>query len=197
MTVTLTSPALGLDVGDPYTGPEEAWLLAEGYASQAGYTGPGVQNSGSTGVTPDEDPRLPENRESPTGDEPWNTAAGPLDPALIDPDEAAKEAAAAERRPDQRYDFDAGSVNDDAPEVFGLEPATGPLAGGTEVTVVGQNLEGTTGVTFGGTAAASFTVVSDDEVTAVTPAGVAAGAVDVVVTNATGSATETGGYTYE
>ena len=32
MTVTLTSPALGLAVGAPYTGPLESWLLREGYA---------------------------------------------------------------------------------------------------------------------------------------------------------------------
>lgn len=37
MTVTLTSEALGKQPGDTYTGPEEAWLLAQGYASKAGY----------------------------------------------------------------------------------------------------------------------------------------------------------------
>lgn len=37
MTVTLTSPVLGKNVGDTHTGPEEDWLLAQGYASKAGY----------------------------------------------------------------------------------------------------------------------------------------------------------------
>lgn len=37
MAVTLTSPILGLEVGATYTGPLEAWALAEGYAKQTGY----------------------------------------------------------------------------------------------------------------------------------------------------------------
>lgn len=35
MTVHLTTPVLGKDVGDPYTGPLESWLLHEGYATVA------------------------------------------------------------------------------------------------------------------------------------------------------------------
>lgn len=38
MTVTLTSPVLGKAVGDTHTGAEEDWLLAQGYASKAGYS---------------------------------------------------------------------------------------------------------------------------------------------------------------
>lgn len=37
MTVVLTQEVEGLNVGDNYTGPREAWLLALGYADQAGY----------------------------------------------------------------------------------------------------------------------------------------------------------------
>jgi ABC-type Na+ efflux pump permease subunit len=37
MPVVLTQEVEGLNVGDTYTGPREAWLLAEGYADQAGY----------------------------------------------------------------------------------------------------------------------------------------------------------------
>lgn len=66
MTVTLTSPVLGKNVGDPYTGKMEAWLLSEGYAERAGYTGPGVANTGAmTSVLPADDPQLAENREEP------------------------------------------------------------------------------------------------------------------------------------
>lgn len=169
MAVTLTSPAYGKAVGETYTGPEEAWLLAEGYATQDGYTGPGVSNTGATDVDPADDPTLQANRE-----DYWPT----------DKVEAVP------------YDFDAGGVNDDAPALESVEPATGAAAGGDEVTLSGSGLEGTTSVTFGGTEAASFEVVSDNEVTAVTPAG-AAGAVDVVVTTDVGSDTLTGGYTFE
>ena len=65
MPVTLTSPVMGQEVDSTYTGPEEAWLLAHGYAKQDGYTGPGVANSGATDVTPDQDLTLAVNREDP------------------------------------------------------------------------------------------------------------------------------------
>ena len=62
MTVELTSPVLGKAVGSTYTGTLEDWLLAEGYAKRAGYTGPGVSNTGATDVAPANDPGLPANR---------------------------------------------------------------------------------------------------------------------------------------
>ena len=65
MTVTLTSPAEGKKVGETYTGPREAWLLAEGYATKKSYSGPGVSNTGpATFTKPSQDPRPAENRES-------------------------------------------------------------------------------------------------------------------------------------
>ena len=68
--------------------------------------------------------------------------------------------------------------------VTGVSPQTGPQAGGTAVTITGTGFgNGVTGVKFGSTAAASFSVVSDTTVTAVSPAH-AAGPVDVTVTTA-------------
>lgn len=63
MTVQLTSPVLGKNVGDSYTGTLEDWLLANGYAKRAGYTGPGVANTGPVDVAPAKDPTLAENRD--------------------------------------------------------------------------------------------------------------------------------------
>lgn len=56
MSVELTSPAGGLNRGDTYTGPLEAWLIAEGYAT-SDRTMP-VTKAAS-------DPRLAEHRERP------------------------------------------------------------------------------------------------------------------------------------
>lgn len=81
------------------------------------------------------------------------------------------------------------------PTVTSCTPDSGSTAGGTPVTIAGQYFTGATGVTFGGDAATSVSVVSDTEITCVTPAH-AAGAVDVVVTTSAGSGTLTNGFTY-
>ncbi|MET9351755.1 IPT/TIG domain-containing protein [Streptomyces sp. NPDC006617] len=56
------------------------------------------------------------------------------------------------------------------PTLSALVPIAGPASAGTVVTLTGTNLATTSAVTFGSTAA-SFTVVSDTQVTAVAPAG--------------------------
>ena len=81
------------------------------------------------------------------------------------------------------------------PDVTSCTPDSGSTAGGTGVTIAGANFTGATGVTFGGDAATSVSVVSDISITCVTPAH-AAGAVDVVVTTSAGSGTLTNGFTY-
>lgn len=84
---------------------------------------------------------------------------------------------------------------DPTPTISGVAPATGPVAGGTAITITGTNFAGTTSVSIGGTAAAAFTVVSGTTITATTPAH-AAGAADVVVASPNGTATGTGLFTY-
>ena len=65
--------------------------------------------------------------------------------------------------------------------VSGFTPANGPAAGGTVVTITGEDLDGVTGVTFGGTAGTALTVVSAKEIRVTSPAKVAGGhAVSVV-----------------
>ncbi|MFI9273416.1 IPT/TIG domain-containing protein [Kitasatospora sp. NPDC052896] len=81
-----------------------------------------------------------------------------------------------------------------APTLGTPVPASGPTSGGTAVTLPGTNLTTTQSVTFGG-ATAPFSVISDTEISAVTPPGTA-GAADVVVTTTGGSVTLTGGFTY-
>ncbi len=69
-----------------------------------------------------------------------------------------------------------------APSITGVSPGAGPQAGGTSVTIAGANFTGATAVSFGTSAAASFTVNSANSITAVSPAGT--GVVDVSVTTA-------------
>jgi IPT/TIG domain len=56
-----------------------------------------------------------------------------------------------------------------APEIDTIIPNFGPSAGGTPVQISGSGLNDIDGVTFGGVNAASFTVMSDKEIDAVTP----------------------------
>lgn len=79
--------------------------------------------------------------------------------------------------------------------ITGVTPATGPLAGGTDIVIVGTNFGGTLGVTVGGAAATLVKVVDETRITCRTPAGTA-GAKDVVVTDDSGPVTRAGGYTY-
>jgi hypothetical protein len=71
------------------------------------------------------------------------------------------------------------------PVVAALVPAGGPTAGGTLVEIRGRRFTGATAVTFGGTPAESYRVVSDTLIVAVSPADVA-GTVDVQVTTPDG-----------
>jgi len=71
------------------------------------------------------------------------------------------------------------------PVVSSIVPTSGPEAGGTTVIIQGSGFTDATGVSFGSTAAASFTVDSDSQITAVSPAG--RGTVDVTVTTPGGT----------
>jgi hypothetical protein len=79
-----------------------------------------------------------------------------------------------------------------APTVTMSSPTSGPVAGGTSVTITGTGFTNASLVEFGNTPAASFVVNSDTQITAVSPAN-SAGFADITVTavggtSATGSA---------
>ena len=68
---------------------------------------------------------------------------------------------------------DPGSNNVSVPRVLGVSPSAGVESGGSTVTVYGTGFNAgnqpAAGVTFGGVAASSFTVLSDSEIRAVVP----------------------------
>ena len=72
------------------------------------------------------------------------------------------------------------------PVVTGVSPAMGVTSGHTSVTISGSSFTGVTSVKFGATDATTFTFVSDQQITAVTPAE-PQGTVDVTVTTPAGT----------
>ena len=76
--------------------------------------------------------------------------------------------------------------------VTSVFPSNGPTSGGTTVKISGNNLSGTSAVYFGSTLASSFTVISDTEITAVSPAVSLPATVDITVATSSGtSSTDT------
>jgi hypothetical protein len=73
------------------------------------------------------------------------------------------------------------------PKITSLVGFAGSIAGGTKVTITGESLTGTSEVKFGTLPAATYTVDSDTEITAVSPKSKTAGFVDVTVKSAAGT----------
>src|SRR5205085_4551340 len=85
------------------------------------------------------------------------------------------------------------------PTISAIRPNSGSMAGGSAVVIEGTNLDTTTSVMFSGNSGQVFgTIVaaSPGSLTVTAPGYPPGGAVDVVVTNAAGSVTSTGGFTY-
>lgn len=85
------------------------------------------------------------------------------------------------------YEIGFDAVVRPAPQVVGVAPASGPVSGGTSVTILGHDFAEVTAVSFGSVPAASFTVDSEDSITAISPPRTSPGAVDVTVAAAGGN----------
>jgi uncharacterized phage protein gp47/JayE len=72
------------------------------------------------------------------------------------------------------------------PMISSISPATGTHTGGTAVAITGVGFTGVTSVKFGSASATSVVVVSDTQITCVSPA-VSAGTVDITAINAAGT----------
>ena len=88
----------------------------------------------------------------------------------------------------------------DPPTISEVDPASGPIAGGVWVTVIGSGFlnsdPGVTEVSFGADDAPECLIINDEGLRCLTPAG-PDGAVTVRVDNDNGEATLEEGYTYE
>lgn len=82
-----------------------------------------------------------------------------------------------------------------APVISSISPVAGQLAGGTTVTIRGNHFTADTTLTIGGQACASYTVVSSNTLTCVTPAN-SAGAYPVYAANPVANTTYNS-YTYQ
>ncbi|WP_460112409.1 IPT/TIG domain-containing protein [Streptomyces platensis] len=114
------------------------------------------------------------------------TVVSPTNITAVVPPGAAGAVAVAVTTPGGTATLQTAYFYVNAPVLAGLAPAAGPLAGGNTVTLTGTHLVEATAVRFANTAAGSFTVISDTQITAVAPAGTA-GPADVTVTTAGGT----------
>ncbi len=71
------------------------------------------------------------------------------------------------------------------PVVKTFSPISGPV--GTAVTITGTSFTGATGVTFGGVSATSYSVINDQQVDALVPAGAVTGKIAVTTPGGTGT----------
>ena len=78
------------------------------------------------------------------------------------------------------------SVASPPPTVTAVSPKSGPAAGGTTVTITGDYFTGATSVMFGTTAATTYTIDNDNQITATSPAH-ASGTVHITVTGPGGT----------
>jgi uncharacterized repeat protein (TIGR02543 family) len=82
------------------------------------------------------------------------------------------------------------------PVVTSISPSTGTTAGGTSVTITGENFTSATGVKFGTADGTSVTVVSATQITVVAPAGTGEVNVSVITPGGTSAIALYGKFTY-
>jgi hypothetical protein len=82
------------------------------------------------------------------------------------------------------------------PQIAWLANGFGTTAGGTSVTIAGDNFEGTTAVSFGGVPAAGFTVEGESRITAISPAAAGPGGAPISITTPAGTTTGPSQFVY-
>lgn len=82
------------------------------------------------------------------------------------------------------------------PVITAVYPKTGPIEGGTEVTIEGINFQPGTAVLFGGVPAVTCTIASASQVLAVTPPRTSYGTVSLSLSSGGHTATQANGFSY-
>jgi hypothetical protein len=115
---------------------------------------------------------------------------GPVDIQVVTPEGTSS------MSPADQFTYE-GTV-DLTPQVYTLTPSSGPTTGGTTVVISGNNLMNVGHVSFGMTAATSFTVQSNQQITAVSPPQGFGGQVTVQVSSPNGTSVMSSGsqFTY-
>ena len=75
------------------------------------------------------------------------------------------------------------------PTVTSVSPRSGPMTGGTEVTITGTNLANVTAISFGTAEVTNLISASDTQLVVLSPAGSVFGPVNVIVTTSGGTST--------
>ena len=116
------------------------------------------------------------------------TTSSPMAPAgQVDVQVTTPEGTSAPTMAD-KFTYTSGTGT--PPTVNSISPNTGPVSGGTSVTITGSGFTGATHVQFGVNTPPTFTVVSDNEIMASSPMA-PAGQVDVQVTTPAGTSQPT------
>lgn len=82
-----------------------------------------------------------------------------------------------------------------APVITSISPTTGPLAGGTAVSIFGTNFNGVTDVKFGNVSA-TFTITSPTQINAISPPYLITGLTDISAASTFGVSVLQGSFTY-
>ena len=84
-----------------------------------------------------------------------------------------------------------------APAITSIAPNAGSIAGGTQVTITGTNLNAASAVKFGDLPATGFTAESETQITATAPPSAIAGKVAITATTLAGTSPSVADFTYK
>jgi hypothetical protein len=179
--------ALNLAIGVVYAAPPKLTAVAPSVGTTAGGTVITLQGSGFTGAKKITVRGIACSRfsvETPT------SATCITPPGKVGTASVVVRTAGGANKVNQRFTYAAL-----APQVTSVSPSSGTTAGGTSLTITGNNLTGATSILVGGKACASFGVISISSATCVTPSS-SAGTASVVVATANGTSSANTLYSY-